>query len=165
MANDYCTEDRDSFCVNSGFCRTRAINFRDEPCDCSDEYRGRHCEYKAQHVQSVCSLTCSGNGVCQHGINANDSQGANKVLNLGDGTTSDFMHCVCNQGHAGINCEYDYIDCGGKNRYCFHGSTCVPEGGVGSGGAEVCECTNDRGVKRKTCDKNCKKGVCRRGTL
>ena len=146
-ANDFCSRDIDMFCVNNGLCRVQAINFVDQPCDCPDGFTGRHCEYMAEHVQQMCSLECSGVGMCQHGINPYEDNGANGALDLNGGGTTDFMHCVCSEGHAGTNCEYDYIKCGGENRFCFHGSQCVMEG-VTTG--EVCECSNDNGVRCKS---------------
>lgn len=146
-ANNFCSRDINLFCVNEGLCRVQAVNFNDQPCDCPDDYTGRHCEYKTEHVQTLCSLTCSGAGSCQHGISPNDDTGANHALNLDNGGTNDFMHCICDDGRAGNNCEYEYIKCGGENRYCYHGSACVAEG---SGKEEVCECSNESGVKCKS---------------
>ncbi|KAL7557697.1 hypothetical protein ACA910_018493 [Epithemia clementina (nom. ined.)] len=142
--NDFCSSDINLFCVNGGQCRLRSSDFVDQPCECPDDYTGRHCEYKSEHVQAECSLTCSNAGRCQHGMNPNDDSGANEALDLDDGATNNFMHCVCDEGHAGTNCEYEYIKCGGENRYCYHGSSCVPDG---TNNENVCECTNESGVK------------------
>lgn len=37
----------------------------------------------------------------------------------------------------GTTCEYDYIECKGRGRYCYHGSTC---GTPDANGISVCEC-------------------------
>ncbi|KAL7568590.1 hypothetical protein ACA910_002701 [Epithemia clementina (nom. ined.)] len=147
LSDEYCGNNtrynntRYQFCVNGGTCRTKAQDFTDRPCSCVHGYTGRHCEYEATEVRSDCPLTCSGAGTCQHGINSQAKKGANKVLGLQYAGSSNFMHCICEDGYAGINCEYDYIKCpDGTNEYCFHGSTCLA-------GVDICECESEGGFK------------------
>ncbi|KAL7568588.1 hypothetical protein ACA910_002699 [Epithemia clementina (nom. ined.)] len=147
--NNYCPGTDNIFCVNGGSCRLKAANFTLQPCQCVKGFTGRHCEYSIEDVQDSCVLTCSDNGTCQHGMNPSEETGPNGLLTLQNGGTSNFMHCICKDGYAGTNCEYEAVKCGGRRRYCFHGSTCVEITGGGSGSTEsqVCECSSTNGKK------------------
>lgn len=145
---DYCVANINLFCVNGGNCRGQAANFLDVPCKCPNGFQGRYCEYKQADVQPECSLNCSGVGTCRHGFSPYGDSGASQYLpDLNQ--TQMFMHCVCDSGYAGPNCEYDYMKCGKNKYYCFHGSTCV----TGGSGTQVCQCDYD--VNRKVAGDYC----------
>mmetsp|Transcript_16141 Transcript_16141/g.21104 ORF Transcript_16141/g.21104 Transcript_16141/m.21104 type:complete len:401 (-) Transcript_16141:80-1282(-) len=143
----YCSSNKDLFCVNGGNCRNEASNYVDEPCSCTTGFSGRHCEYAATDVQSVCSLTCSGHGQCQHGISLYGDKGANIKLNLVNATTKDFMHCVCDDGFAGMHCDvlFDKCEQSPKAEFCFHGSVCSEVGET-----QPCDC-GDQTVAGTNC--------------
>ena len=150
VKEDYCPGNGNQYCVNGGTCRVKAANFTKQPCRCPDGFLGHHCQYRQEDLQSDCLLTCSNHGSCQHGMNPFDDKGANSLLDLPDDGTSNFMHCICENNYAGTNCEYEATKCGGRKRYCFHGSECVDvEGGLEGGGDEICECTDNDGKKCK----------------
>ena len=127
---EYCAGKKDLFCVNGGDCRQESPDFSDVPCLCPQGYTGRHCEYKDADVKQKCDLDCSLNGVCQHGISpaSTTQNGPNHVLPMENEGTDNFMHCVCNDGFGGLNCEVAAAKCDGPGRFCFHGSVCVGEG-------------------------------------
>ena len=127
-------------------------NFTKQPCNCPDNFTGRHCQYAKEDVQADCLLTCSGQGTCQHGAakSQNMTWDPMQVLGIENGGTSMFQHCICDDGFAGTNCEYEAILCGKRERYCFHGSKCVKVGGsYKDGGEDICECTTDDGYKKR----------------
>ena len=140
--------EQTEFCINGGTCRGNANNFDQKPCTCPNGFKGRNCEIPAEHAPESCGLTCSNNGRCEHGLNPTEKKGANGLLNLDNEGSSNFMHCICDEGFAGINCEYEVTKCAGRQRYCFHGSTCIDvAGGPDLGGEQVCECDGDDGKK------------------
>lgn len=47
-----------------------------------------------------------------------------------------FEHCVCQDGWAGLKCEYEATACDGGAYHCFHGGECS-NGGDG----QKCNCT------------------------
>ena len=142
-SENYCLGNEHIFCVNNGVCKQMVHDSASHPCTCPPGFTGRHCEYAQEDVRSDCPLTCNNHGTCQHGIHDNQG-GADKVLlSLENGRSTGFMHCACNNGYAGTQCDYEYTKCSaGPGRYCFHGSTCL-------NGTDICECENDNGNKRK----------------
>lgn len=109
--DDYCSEclltdtsfvptARD-FCVNNAPCRCGEDDFHAHPCDCPTGYSGRHCEFQNTEVQD-CTLTCSGQGTCVNGVKVDAGLDPNNILELENGGTQDFMHCVCDEGFAGM---------------------------------------------------------------
>lgn len=137
---DYCAGkdslNRNNFCVNGGTCRVQAVNFDKKPCTCPNGYVGRHCEIDQQFVQPDCPLSCSGHGECEFGLSPFENKGANNYLDLPNQGSFQYAHCICDEGYAGTNCEYEYTNCGDNfNHVCFHGSSCQAEGD-----GQVCVC-------------------------
>lgn len=157
--SDYCPgqakrgTNREFFCVNRGRCRNGQAGYKNEPCQCSNGYMGRHCEYHPDQdvgVQAECTLGCNDVGKCFHGVHPFSDNGANGILDLHHKGTDKYMYCHCDETHAGTNCEYQVTKCSGqtaqgKAKYCFHGATCSADAG-----AAICHCNVT------TTEKHCK---------
>ena len=154
---EYCHRNSDEYCVNGGQCRNMAHDFDQQPCDCPSGYEGRSCQYTTEQVHADCSLSCNNHGACEHGISPYGSsfddhmteiKGPHDLLNLPqEQLTRNFMHCACNHGYAGGQCEFEAVQCGDTStHYCFHGSSCV----VDEKGHDACDCSNPQGKKRKS---------------
>ena len=124
---DYCQENNpNAFCVNGGNCRSPdAANFDIEPCTCTGDARGKHCEF-GQGLK--CELDCGKNGVCRNGKKPIQSMSAAQltihqtVENSPEDANA--MYCECKEGFAGSFCDYEYITCGTFKHYCFNNAVC-----------------------------------------
>jgi hypothetical protein len=84
-------DDTDSdctlYCENAGDCHFGATYQEDDMyCDCPSGYEGKLCEVIIG--ESVCTMTCENNGLCQLGTSQDDG-----------------MYCVCPDGYVGTRCE------------------------------------------------------------
>lgn len=132
----------DDFCVRGGTCRLAPAQDLDiAPCDCPDGRTGKHCEFTATELS--CDLSCQNGGVCRHGQKRIDTV-ADEIIHEGSGVspsrTENYMFCECQQGYAGLFCEYQYTTCGDLEHYCFNGSECQDIAGANNGGEWECAC-------------------------
>eukprot|EP00522_Entomoneis_paludosa_P012853 CAMPEP_0172441110 /NCGR_PEP_ID=MMETSP1065-20121228/1680_1 /TAXON_ID=265537 /ORGANISM="Amphiprora paludosa, Strain CCMP125" /LENGTH=456 /DNA_ID=CAMNT_0013190297 /DNA_START=124 /DNA_END=1494 /DNA_ORIENTATION=+ len=144
LPDDYClgknSVSKDSFCLNGGSCREEAVDSDTQPCTCPDGFVGRHCEYQEQNLPPDCPLSCSDHGRCEFGLSPYEEEGPNDVLDLTNGGTHEFAHCICEDGYAGTNCDFEYIECVKDQsiHYCYHGSTCKETSSTDD--TQVCQC-------------------------
>eukprot|EP00522_Entomoneis_paludosa_P010233 CAMPEP_0172440546 /NCGR_PEP_ID=MMETSP1065-20121228/1186_1 /TAXON_ID=265537 /ORGANISM="Amphiprora paludosa, Strain CCMP125" /LENGTH=437 /DNA_ID=CAMNT_0013189447 /DNA_START=338 /DNA_END=1651 /DNA_ORIENTATION=- len=163
------SRDKQLYCLHGGTCRVQALDFEERPCICADGYSGRYCQYTysssmdnetapIQLHPDDCPLTCNHRGRCEWGPSPlEDSlKGPNAALDKtgvvawgapGDDFTHQFSHCVCMDGHAGTQCQYEYTTCSKLEEqplhYCFHGSSCAAIDTTGNGDMEMkCDCSS-----------------------
>ena len=112
-------------CTFTGTCK--AIVDEVDPCDCTDNYSGRICEYEESSVPT-CNLQCQNEGSCRYGIK---EENQTLVVNEPTGAQEhnvlivhkNFMYCECPSGYSGVYCENKETLCGDIK--CMHGSSCI----------------------------------------
>jgi len=118
------TDNLDSdgwLCANDASCVANE-NDVNEKCVCNDEFTGPHCEYKANKIIPDCDLKCFNNGQCKLG--AKDF-GKVDVDVITSPNQKNGMHCVCEDGFTGVQCETYVNDCG--DTYCLNSARCMFE--------------------------------------
>mmetsp|Transcript_29500 Transcript_29500/g.63906 ORF Transcript_29500/g.63906 Transcript_29500/m.63906 type:complete len:615 (-) Transcript_29500:236-2080(-) len=146
-ASDDGLETKQWFCTNGGSCRDNNSDVN-KKCSCPDGFKGPHCEVKKgskvaekQGEPEQCDLPCKQGGQCVHGFKDHGEE-HEKIDDLYFLKKKEKrgMHCICPEGHAGVQCEINLDKCG--SQYCYHGATCLQEDdGFGTGGRRFCDCT------------------------
>ena len=137
LEDDKCNGDFNNFCVNGGSCRTEGDDLDLIPCDCPDDFTGKHCEYEKAKVPD-CDLDCGENGFCRLGAKTQTPFEAK--LNIAPHAS--FMHCECREGFIGFNCDVPAKICGSEgNHWCLNGGECVTVPGQNGSSSWGCDCS------------------------
>jgi hypothetical protein len=127
-----CGADATFFCMIGGACRADFASNPEGPCDCVNGYTGGSCIFPPDASTSTsdraaddltCDLHCEKGGTCNLG-------------NYGPWGNSNGMYCQCDEGSAGIQCEYSAEVCGNGEHVCLNGAKCVDNGDGNFG----CDC-------------------------
>jgi hypothetical protein len=129
-----------------------------EPCVCSEDHSGPHCEFthgnnvtvvtengsgfsdnwksnKTVSTSNSCTLQCKNGGTCVIGKNPNAT---NEYMRYWDDNTPENMYCSCPDTHDGPLCEIERAQCG--ENFCYYGSECKEEFTEGKT-FHHCDCT------------------------
>ena len=136
------------FCLNGGTCQ---VDNPQQPCECTDEYTGPHCEYKNESPSKppetkeptkpktnssskdetkgpTSSRTNSSyDNVCDLDCKNGGVCAAEDPSNAKWGSREG-MYCECPDNYAGVQCEYPAEVCGKGDLVCLYGSSCVKDG-------------------------------------
>ena len=115
------------YCLNGGSCPPDT-----DSCQCQPGYSGPHCE---NVEETSCTLECRNGGKCA--LSSLTIQTTKKRFPWPGVPPSAAMHCVCQPGYEGYQCEYQANVCGDYEHVCLHGSKCVLQKDKVSYG---CEC-------------------------
>ena len=79
------------------------------------------------NYEEDCDLDCENGGVCYFGNNPKDDDDALLSIPGYVSKVKSSMHCRCQDGFIGLNCEIRFEKCGKDEHFCLHGSTCVSD--------------------------------------
>lgn len=142
--------DEKEFCVNGGTCQT-GQDAEQTPCKCTNEFEGRHCEFK-KNVLPSCNLRCLNQGKCVKGFR--HATTAEKALNSSfEPNHNTFQHCSCKPGYFGIFCERQTTQCG--DRHCFNGASCISRTNPSGVLQYHCNCTDSKNSTHSFAGRGC----------
>lgn len=124
------------FCANYGVCKSDYADHPEQPCDCSTEYGGPHCEYMREEVPD-CNLKCQNEGICMVGATSWEQL---LVESFMIPVTLDHQYCSCREGFHGSLCEKAAASCGADN-FCYNGGNCVTIQKKDGTTSYNCDCT------------------------
>lgn len=135
--------------MNGGTCRTEGDDIDLVPCECTDGFTGRYCEYKKSEVPE-CDLDCGEHGICQLGTKLQTE--FEKKMNISPHAS--FMHCSCRDGFLGFNCDVPATICGDDgNHWCLNGGECRETSGSNETSTWECDCSSsDPPATGKACE-------------
>jgi hypothetical protein len=120
------------YCMNHGTCRDDYQNWPHQPCLCSSEFAGPHCEFPSGSVPATCRVHCF-LGECVVGAKSFE------LVLSGDYGYEDMQYCDCGNKATGEYCEREAQPCG--EGHCRNGGSCLTVELEDGSVQNFCDCT------------------------
>jgi hypothetical protein len=126
------------YCMHYGMCRHDYDEHPDQPCLCSTNFEGPHCEFRTGTMPTKCRRHCF-LGECKIGAKSFELV----LEEAADGTASKqhLQHCECGDRAAGEYCEREVQPCGDDGGHCLNGGTCLRVELEDGSSQSYCDCT------------------------